>query len=103
MSKETNEEKEFSEKVDRLLAGEEIETGKDISEDYRSAINFAQKLTESRADPSPHFKDQLKQRLLLKLTQQEVETAREKERGICPVGCRRRRAQGIDRIPAHGD
>ena len=54
MSKKINEEKDFLEKVDRLLAGEEIEAGKDISEDYRSAINFAQKIIESRADPSPH-------------------------------------------------
>jgi len=79
MGKETNEEKQFVESIDRLLAGEKIEGTEDISEDYRTAINFAQKLTELRADPSPHFKDRLKQQLLLQLTRQEVETAQKKE------------------------
>lgn len=72
MGKETGDEKQFSEKIDRLLAGEEVETGEDMNEDYRTAINFARKLVESRIDPSPEFKDQLKQRLLLELTRQEV-------------------------------
>jgi hypothetical protein len=79
MGKETGDEKQFSEKIDRLLAGEEVETGEDINEDYRTAINFARKLVGSRIDPSPEFKDQLKQRLLLELTKQEVE-ARQKEK-----------------------
>ena len=80
MGKKFNEEKKFSEDVERLLAGEEVKGGKDADEDYRTAINFAQRLTELPAEPSSQFKDQLKQRLLLQLTRQEVEAAREKER-----------------------
>ena len=41
MAREINEEKEFSENVDRLLAGQEVEAGEDMSEDYRTAIHFA--------------------------------------------------------------
>jgi len=82
MRKRSNEEKQFIESIDRLLSGEEVEGFEDMSEDYQTAINFARKLAELRAEPSPEFRDQLKQRLLLQLTRQEVETAREKERGI---------------------
>ena len=73
MGKETDDERQFSEKIDRLLAGEEVETGEDMNEDYRTAINFARKLVESRIDPPPEFKDKLKQRLLLEIPRQEVE------------------------------
>ena len=82
MSRGTDEEKKFLEDVRRLLAGEEVKAGEDMSEDYRTAINFAQRLAELRAEPSPQFKDQLKQRLLLQLTRQEVEAARKKERSV---------------------
>ncbi len=82
MSKETNEEKEFAKNLDRLLTGEEVTGGEDVSQDYRTAINFAQKLIELRDEPSSRFKDQLKQRLLLQLTRQEVEAARQKEKAF---------------------
>ncbi len=82
MGKQTNEEKEFSKNLDSLLIGEEVTGGEDVSQDYRTAINFAQKLIDLRDQPSSHFKDQLKQRLLLQLTRQEVETARQKEKGF---------------------
>jgi hypothetical protein len=78
MGKESNEEKQFSEDVDRLLAGQEVEGGKD--KDYQTAINFAKKLTEFHADPSPHFKARLKARLLLELAKQEA-AARQKAKG----------------------
>jgi len=82
MGKEANEEKEFSKNLDRLLTGEEVTGGDDVSQDYRTAINFAQKLIELRDEPSSRFKDQLKQRLLLQLTRQEVEAARQKEKAF---------------------
>jgi hypothetical protein len=78
MGKELDKEKNFIENVDHLLNGEEIEAVENMGEDYYSAINFAQKLNELRADPSPEFKEQLKQRLLTQLTQQEAEAIREK-------------------------
>jgi hypothetical protein len=80
MGKESNEEKQFSEDVDRLLAGQEVEGGKDADKDYQTAINFAKKLTEFHADPSPHFKAKLKERLLLELAKQEA-AARQKAKG----------------------
>ena len=80
MRKRRDEERKFSENLDRLLAGKEVEPGEDMSEDYQTAVNFAQKLTEFRAEPSSEFKAQLKQRLLLELTKQEV-AAREKVKG----------------------
>ena len=72
MGKQRDEERKFLESVDRLLAGEEIESGEDMSKDYQTAINFVQKLTEFRAEPSSEFKTNLKQRLLMELTRQEV-------------------------------
>ena len=80
MGKESNEEKQFSEDVDRLLAGQDVEGGKDAGEDYRAAINFAKKLTGFHTDPSPHFKAELKERLLLELAKQES-AARQKTKG----------------------
>jgi len=74
MARERDEEREFIENIERLLAGEEVTVDKDMSEDYRTAFDFARKLTESRADPSPVFQQQLKDRLLLQLTKREMET-----------------------------
>jgi len=79
MDKRTKEEREFAESIDRLLTDEEVTASEEMNEDYRTAVNFARKLTEFRANPSPQFKDQLKQRLLLKLTQQEVVARQEEE------------------------
>jgi hypothetical protein len=62
MGKESNEEKQFSEDVDRLLAGQEVEGGKDADKDYQTAINFAKKLTEFHADPSPQRRPGKKRR-----------------------------------------
>lgn len=77
MARERDEEREFIENIERLLAGEEVTVSEDMSEDYRTAFDFARKLTESRSDPSPVFQQQLKDRLLLQLTRRDVE-ARQK-------------------------
>lgn len=81
MGKETNEEREFSPNIDRLLAGGEVKAGEDMSEDYRTVLDFAQKLTRLRDEPSLHFTAQLKERLLWKLAEQETEAARQEEKG----------------------
>lgn len=80
MGNETSQEREFAENIERLLAGEEIKLGEDVSEDYRTAINFARKLIELRHEPSLQFKEQLKERLLSELVKQEVEAARRERR-----------------------
>ncbi|HEY32951.1 MAG TPA: hypothetical protein G4O10_07580 [Dehalococcoidia bacterium] len=77
MDKERNEEQEFLKDVDRFLNGEEVTPDEGTNEDTRSAIEFARKLTELRAEPSPEFQESLKSKLLRKLTEQEV-AAREK-------------------------
>jgi len=79
MGREINEEQEFSENLDRLLAGEEVKASEDVSDDYQTTISFAQKLTKLGDEPSPSFKAQLKERLLQKLAEQEA--ARQKEKG----------------------
>ena len=80
MGRGINEEKEFSENIDRLLAGRDIEAGEDVSEDFRSAIQFAQKLEELRDESLPAFKDQLRRRLLLKLAEKEAAAEEQKEK-----------------------
>ena len=80
MARETNEDKEFSENIDRLLAGQEFEAGEDVTEDYRTVIQFAQKLSGLRDEPSTAFKDQLRRRLLLKMAEQEAEAERQREK-----------------------
>ena len=77
MGKEKNEEQEFLKDVDRFLNGEEVIPGEDTSDDVRSATEFAKKLTELRADPSPEFRESLKSKLLRKLTEHEM-AARER-------------------------
>ncbi len=77
MSRETNEEKDFSEDIDRVLAGQEVKAGEDVSDDYSTALQFAQKLKGLGDAPSPVFKNQLRRRLLLKLAGHEAERRKE--------------------------
>ena len=77
MEKEENTERNFSQELDKMLAGEEPCPGAAPDEDYQSAISFAGRLVDSRPEPSPAFKSQLKERLLLKLSQHGVETPEE--------------------------
>jgi hypothetical protein len=79
MGREINEEQEFAENIDRLLAGHDVEAGEDVGEDYRTALQFAQKLKGLRDEPSPVFKNQLGRRLLSKIAEQEAERQREKK------------------------
>jgi hypothetical protein len=73
MDRELREEREFSENMDRLLAGKKIEAGDDTGEEYRKAIGFSGKLVELRKEPSPLFKAELKKQLLLRLEEEEAE------------------------------
>jgi hypothetical protein len=80
VGKRTEEERRFSENIDRLLAGEKARIGEDMDEEQRTAIDLARKLIEFRDTPSPHFKDHLKRQLLLKLAEQEGVARRERQR-----------------------
>ncbi|MFH1296380.1 MAG: hypothetical protein ABIJ04_03800 [Bacteroidota bacterium] len=72
MGREINDEKEFSEQIDRLLTGQEVDVGEEAGEDFRTAIQFAQKLNGLGDEPSTAFKDQLRRRLLLNLAEKEA-------------------------------
>jgi len=74
MDKERNTERKFTQELDKMLAGEEPGPSSTIDEDYQTAIGFARRLIELRAEPSPAFESQLKERLLLKLSRREQET-----------------------------
>jgi hypothetical protein len=65
------EEKLFAEKLDRLLAGEEIHIEGEIDKDLRTSLDFARKMKSLGVEPSAQFKANLKARLLQKLDEQE--------------------------------
>ena len=79
MSSEFESQKEFLKNLDRILAGENLETDVMMDKDLSSTLAFAQKMAALRVSPSPEFKSQLKARLLQKLVEQE-ETARAAQR-----------------------
>lgn len=72
MGREVNIEKEFSENVDLMLAGEEVKVGVAINDDCRTALDFVQKIVRLRAVPSPSFNAELKEKLLRQLSEQET-------------------------------
>jgi hypothetical protein len=65
-------EKDFTRKVDELLAGQAGKPGEPVDTESQSNLDFAKKIIESRLNPSPVFRDGLKQRLLAKIAEQEV-------------------------------
>jgi len=72
MGREVDMEKEFSENIDRILAGEEVKVGPGMDDECQTALDFAQKMVRLRAAPSPSFKAELKERLLQQLSEQET-------------------------------
>ena len=77
MRKHRKDEQEFLENIDRLIAGEEVGISDDADEDLRATIEFSRRLSDIHSGPSPEFKNGLKARLLMKLTEQDV-AARQK-------------------------
>ena len=76
MDREVDIEKEFSENIDRMLAGEEVKVSAAMDDNCRTALDFAQKLVKLHAVPPLSFKAQLKERLLLKLSEAEATSAK---------------------------
>jgi hypothetical protein len=74
MGREYEEEKLFSDNIDRLLAGEDVLAGADMDNDSRTALDFARKMTLLRPAPSPQFQSHLKARMLQKLSEQEPQS-----------------------------
>lgn len=75
-----NKEKQFSGDIDRLIAGDKTKDNKVSPEDYNKNIQFAKKMLDSRVEPSPAFKENLRKQLLSKLVEQEMETERQRVR-----------------------
>jgi hypothetical protein len=71
-NKET--EKKFTEFLDRILAGEEVPADPGMDEDLRAVLDFAQKISKLRPNPSASYQASLKARLLQKLEEQEAKT-----------------------------
>lgn len=65
--------RDFSEQIDRLLAGQDIKTEGQTDDDLRTALVFAKKMTMLRTAPSPAFEASLGERLLQKLEAREVQ------------------------------
>jgi hypothetical protein len=84
MSPGTNEEqkkaREFAQDIDLILTGQKADIDKASDEEYLSDIDFADKIIECRVDPSTSFHEGLKNRLLLKLSEEEeAETSKRLE------------------------
>lgn len=67
MSSEKEIEKQFSESIDRVLAGQAVEDDPSMPDDMRSALAFSQKMASLRPSPSPEFEARLKERLHARL------------------------------------
>src|SRR4030042_1118683 len=76
MKKASSEEKLFLEYLDRLLAGQEITVGGDVSDEARSALEHARKMLALRQEPSAAFRADLRNRLLRQIAQKQEPTGR---------------------------
>ena len=72
MKEDKYNEKQFIEYLDRLLAGEEISLGDDVSDEVRSSLEFARKMLAYRDDPSSDFRESLRSSLRQKLAAEEA-------------------------------
>jgi hypothetical protein len=64
--------REFSEKLDRLIAGKDVETEGQADGDSREVLEFARRMINLRAMPSPAFEANLREKLVQKLEIREV-------------------------------
>jgi len=74
MKKDKSTEKQFLEYLDRLLAGEEITVGEEVSDDLRSALEHARKMLAFREEPSAAFRADLRDRLLRQIAEKQTAT-----------------------------
>jgi acylphosphatase len=72
MKEDNSAEKKFLEYLDRLLAGEEITPGDDVSNDMRSALEHARKMLEFREEPSEAFRAELRDKLLRQVAEKQA-------------------------------
>lgn len=72
MKQDKSTEKLFLEYLDRLLAGEPITPGDDVSAEVRSALEQARKMLALREEPSPAFRADLRNRLLRQIAEKQA-------------------------------
>jgi hypothetical protein len=72
MKKDKSTEKQFLEYLDRLLAGEEITVGDELSDEARPALELARKMLAFREEPSPAFRADLRDKLLRQIAEKQA-------------------------------
>lgn len=72
MGREQDRERRFSEDLDRILAGEDVQTDVTTDKELSDTLDFARKMSELRAVPSTQYSSRLKARLLQKLEEKEA-------------------------------
>jgi len=80
MKKDKSTEKQFLEYLDRLLAGEEISLGDEVSDDLRSALEHARKMLAFREETSAAFRADLRDKLLRQIAEKQPATYPSTER-----------------------
>ncbi len=68
--------RQFSEDLERLARGHPPEA---TDEDYAATLEFARRLIDLKDEPSPAFTSSLREELMLKLAQQDVQSAAEEQ------------------------
>jgi hypothetical protein len=81
MSREKEQEKKFTEYLDRLLAGGEIPDDPDMDGELRATLDFARKVAGLRRDPSAGYQARLRAEMLRKL-EERARKAEEKKGGF---------------------
>jgi len=76
MGREYEQERVFSENLDFLISGQDIQVGDIKDDDLRSALIFARKMIELRPSPSAQFETQLKGRLLTRMARENIDNSR---------------------------
>jgi len=82
MKKDKATEKQFLEYLDRLLAGEPITLGDDVSHEVRSALEHARRMLVFREEPSAEFRADLRNRLLQQVAEKQAPAYPEKRPGL---------------------
>jgi hypothetical protein len=75
MKEDKSAEKQFLEYLDRLLAGQEITPGDDVSEEVRSALQQARRMLAFRQEPSDAFRTELRHKLLRQIAAKQQAAA----------------------------
>jgi hypothetical protein len=71
MEKDRSNQEQFIDYLDRLLAGEDVTVGDEVSDEVRSTLEFARRMLASRDEPSYTFRARLRERLVRRLAEED--------------------------------